>query len=61
MRERMQLLPHRQRAALILRYYEDLSEREAADVLGCSVPALKQLARRGLDAMRQQEVEDDDE
>ena len=31
-------LPARQRAALVLRYYEDLSERETAEVLGCSRP-----------------------
>src|SRR5262245_29032537 len=29
-------LPHRQRAAVVLRYYEDLSEEQAADVLRCS-------------------------
>jgi RNA polymerase sigma-70 factor (sigma-E family) len=45
-------LPPRQRAALVLRYYEDLSERETADVLGCSVPAVKSLTQRGAAAMR---------
>ncbi|ROO62917.1 RNA polymerase sigma-70 factor (sigma-E family) [Micromonospora sp. Llam0] len=30
-------LPRRQRAALVLRYWEDLSLIEAAEVLGCSV------------------------
>jgi RNA polymerase sigma factor (sigma-70 family) len=30
----LELLPERQRVAIVLRYYEDLSEREAADVLG---------------------------
>jgi RNA polymerase sigma-70 factor (sigma-E family) len=61
MRERLASLPHRQRAALILRYYEDLSEAEAADALGCSVPALKQLTKRGLGSMRQQGSENDDD
>jgi DNA-directed RNA polymerase specialized sigma24 family protein len=30
-------LPTRQRAVLVLRYYEDLSETQTADLLGCSV------------------------
>ena len=45
-------LPARQRAALVLRYYEDLSERDAAGVLGCSVPALKMLVARGTASLR---------
>ena len=45
-------LPHRQRAALVLRYYEDLSEQQAADALQCSLPALKSLVTRGLQALR---------
>ncbi len=45
-------LPPRQRAALVLRYYEDLSEREAAQVLGCSVPAMKSLVARGTETLR---------
>ncbi len=48
----LQGLPHRQRAALVLRYYEDLSERQTADALGCSVPAVKALVTRGLQALR---------
>jgi RNA polymerase sigma-70 factor (sigma-E family) len=45
-------LPPRQRAALVLRYYEDLSEQETATVLGCSVAAVKSLVARGSDALR---------
>ena len=45
-------LPARQRAALVLRYYEDLSERDAATVLGCSVAAVKSLVARGSDGLR---------
>jgi RNA polymerase sigma-70 factor (sigma-E family) len=48
----LQTLPPRQRAALVLRYYEDLSERETAEVLGCSVGAAKQLVTRALTALR---------
>lgn len=52
-------LSSRQRAALVLRYYEDLSEREAADALDCSVPALKSLVRRGLMSLREEMGVDD--
>jgi RNA polymerase sigma-70 factor (sigma-E family) len=45
-------LPDRQRAALILRYYQDLSEQETAETLRCSVPAAKSLVARGLAALR---------
>jgi RNA polymerase sigma-70 factor (sigma-E family) len=45
----------RQRAALVLRYYEDLSEEQAAQVLGCSTRALRSLTSRGLQALRTQE------
>jgi RNA polymerase sigma-70 factor (sigma-E family) len=45
-------LPARQRAALVLRYYEDLSERDTAEVLGCSLPAVKSLVARGTEALR---------
>jgi RNA polymerase sigma factor (sigma-70 family) len=53
-------LPARQRAALVLRYYEDLSEKQAADVLRCTVPAVKALVGRALDALRR-DVGSDDE
>ena len=45
-------LPPRQRAAIVLRYYEDLSERQAAEVLGCSVGALNQLVVRATASLR---------
>jgi RNA polymerase sigma-70 factor (sigma-E family) len=48
----LQHLPERQRAALVLRYYEDLSERETAEVLRCSTPALKSLVARGMETLR---------
>jgi RNA polymerase sigma-70 factor (sigma-E family) len=48
----MARLSPRQRAAVYLRYAEDLSERAVADLLGCSVGAVKQHTRRGLDALR---------
>lgn len=54
-------LPLRQRSALFFRYYEDLSESDAADALGCSVAALKSLVNRGLRELRVQLGGDDDD
>ena len=48
-------LAPRQRAALVLRYYEDLSEQQTADLLGCPVRTVKSLVARGLAAMRAQQ------
>lgn len=39
--EALGLLPPRQRAVIVLRYYEDLTERDTADVLGVSVGTVK--------------------
>jgi RNA polymerase sigma-70 factor (sigma-E family) len=50
--EAMWSLSPRQRSAIVLRFYEDLSERDAAQVLGCSVGALNQLVVRALAALR---------
>jgi RNA polymerase sigma-70 factor (sigma-E family) len=48
----LQRLPKRQRAAVVLRYYEDMSEREAADVLGVSTGALNALVARATSTLR---------
>jgi RNA polymerase sigma-70 factor (sigma-E family) len=45
-------LPWGQRAALVLRYFDDLSEAETAAVLGCSVGTVKSRTNRGLQALR---------
>jgi RNA polymerase sigma-70 factor (sigma-E family) len=44
----IQRLPAKQRAAVVLRYYEDLSEAETAEILGCSVGTVKSNTSRGL-------------
>ena len=41
-------LPDRQRAVIVLRYYEDLSEREIAAVMGTSAGTVKSQAARAL-------------
>jgi RNA polymerase sigma-70 factor (sigma-E family) len=48
----VQTLPRKQRAVIVLRYYEDLSEAETADALGISVGTVKSQASRALAAMR---------
>lgn len=45
-------LPPRQRAVVVLRYYEDLSEEEIADTLGCSRGTVKSTAHKALKALR---------
>jgi RNA polymerase sigma-70 factor (sigma-E family) len=52
LRRAMARLSPRQRATVYLRYAEDLSERTVADLLGCSVGAVKQHTRRGLETLR---------
>ena len=59
LRRALSRLPYRQRAALVLRFFEDLSERETARALGCAVGTVKSLASRGLAALRE-ELEDED-
>ena len=52
-------LPRQQRAVVVLRYYEDLTEAQTAEVLGCTVGTVKSHASRALGALRVtlQEVE----
>lgn len=45
-------LPERQRTALVLRYFEDLSVAEVADVMGVSASAIKKLTGRGVEQLR---------
>ena len=50
----LQRLPPRQRAALVLRYYEDLTEVQTAEVLGCSVGTVKSQVSDALKKLRVQ-------
>lgn len=46
-------LTPRRRAAVVLRFYFDLTADETADMLGCSAGTVRSLTARGLDAMRE--------
>lgn len=45
-------LPATQRAAVVLRYFEDLTETAAAEMLGCPVSTLRARTQRGLKRLR---------
>ncbi|MEV5876721.1 SigE family RNA polymerase sigma factor [Streptomyces sp. NPDC052101] len=45
-------LPLRQREAVVLRYWEDLTETQAAEAMGCSVGTVKSNAAKGIAKLR---------
>jgi len=45
-------LPYRQRAAIVLRFYEDLPEKRIAELLRCRPGTVKSLVSRGLASLR---------
>ncbi len=47
-------LSDRQRAAIVLRYYEDLPDARIAEILGCRIGTVKSLVSRGLDVLREE-------
>ena len=53
-------LPVRQRAAIVLRYYEDLTEAQTADQMGCAVGTVKSQVAAGLRKLRDRLGDDPD-
>lgn len=47
-------LPGRQRAAIVLRYFEDMGEAQMAEALGCSVGTVKSTTSRALDRLHRE-------
>jgi RNA polymerase sigma-70 factor (sigma-E family) len=48
----LQQLPPKQRTAIVLRYYEDLSDAQVAHAMGCPIGTVKSLIHRGLERLR---------
>lgn len=53
----VQTLPKKARAVVVLRYYEELSEAETAEILGISVGTVKSQASRALATLRERAPE----
>jgi RNA polymerase sigma-70 factor (sigma-E family) len=51
--ELVQTLPRKARAVVVLRYYEEMTEAETAEVLGISVGTVKSQSSRALAALRE--------
>lgn len=52
LRSALMALPIRQRTAVVLRYYEDLSESQTAELMRCRPAAVKSLVARGMESLR---------
>jgi RNA polymerase sigma-70 factor (sigma-E family) len=53
LRAALSALPARQRAAVVLRYYADLSEQQAGETLGCSAAAVRSMVARAMETLRE--------
>ena len=52
LRRALRSLPPRMRTAVVLRYFEDLSEQRTAELMGCSASAVNTHTARGLARLR---------
>jgi RNA polymerase sigma-70 factor (sigma-E family) len=52
MRARIAALPRKQRAAILLRYYEDCTDAQIAEILGCSTGTVRSHISRALASLR---------
>jgi RNA polymerase sigma-70 factor (sigma-E family) len=52
MRDALAGLTERQRAAIVLRFYEDLPDERIAEILGCRRSTVRSSIRRGLQSLR---------
>ena len=59
MRRALLTLRPEQRAAIVLRYYEDMSEVDTAEALGVAVGTVKSMVSRGMDRLREELSRDD--
>ncbi len=50
----LRTLPPRQRAALVLRYFEDMTEKQTAEVMGVRVGTVKSLSHQAVARMREE-------
>lgn len=55
MRTRIAMLPRKQRAAILLRYYEDRTDEEIAEALGCTAGTVRSHVSRALATLRTNE------
>jgi len=54
LRDALATLRPQQRAAIVLRYYEDLPESETAEILGVAVGTVKSMVSRGMEKLREE-------
>ncbi len=52
LRRALRALPPRMRTAVVLRFYEDLSEERAGELMGCSASTVNTQTARGLERLR---------